>query len=131
MNTRTLSNTLIRGENASWITLAKIGMLYEISAVVVVGAGVAPCAIRLSAGCGRPSRSRSAGMIGTPGGTPAPEQSLGLDGIVSAVAPWVAPQQTPPSEHQTPKYAVPADRFQRIARARRLVLAASRDRRRD
>ncbi len=31
------SNTLISGENASWITLARIGMLYGLSAVVVMG----------------------------------------------------------------------------------------------
>src|SRR5882672_9955125 len=58
------------------------------------------------------------------------EHSLGLHGIVSAVAPWVAPQQAPRREHRAPKYAVLPNRFDRIARARRLVLAASGDRRR-
>ena len=59
------------------------------------------------------------------------EHSLGLHGIVSAVAPRVAPEQAPRREHRAPKYAVLADRFDRVARARRLVLAAPRNRRRD
>src|SRR5438445_13883749 len=55
-----------------------------------------------------------------------PEHSLGLDRIVSAVAPWVAPEQAPSRENKAPKYAVPPDRFRRIPRAGRLVLAAPR-----
>ncbi len=60
-----------------------------------------------------------------------PEHSLGLDRIVSAVTPGVAPQQAPPREHQAPKYAVLPHRVDRVSGARRLVLAAPRDRRRD
>src|SRR5262245_1438524 len=56
------------------------------------------------------------------------EHSLGLYGIVSAVAPWIAPEQTPPREHSAPKYAVLPDRFDCIPRARRLVLATAGDR---
>ena len=77
-------------------------------------AGRAPVPRRLARRCG-------AGL----------EHSLGLHRIVSAVAPWVAPQQAPPREHQAPKYAVLPDRLDRVARARGLVLAAARDRRRD
>src|SRR4051794_18887379 len=47
------------------------------------------------------------------------------------MAPRIAPQQAPPREHQAPKYAVLADRVDRVARARRLVLAAPWQRRRD
>src|SRR5271154_2219432 len=60
-----------------------------------------------------------------------PEHCLGLDRIVSAVAPGVAPEQAPPGEHQAPKYAVPPDRLGRIPRAGRLVLTTPRNRRRD
>src|SRR5271166_5170970 len=70
--------------------------------------------------------ARSAASIGT-----GPENSLGLRRIVSPVAPRVAPQQPPPCEHQAPKYAELPDRLHRIARARGLVLAASRQQRRD
>ncbi len=60
-----------------------------------------------------------------------PEHPLGLHRIVPAVAPRVAPEQPPHREHQAPKYAVLPDRIDRIARARRLVLAAPRHRRRE
>src|SRR5436305_14845462 len=58
----------------------------------------------------------------------AAEHPLGLDRIVSAVAPWVAPEQAPSREDESPKYAVPSDRLDRVSRARRLVLAPARDR---
>ena len=74
----------------------------------------------------RPPRARSSA-----GAVAGREHSLGLHRIVSAVAPRVAPEQAPRREHRAPKYAVLPDRFDRIARARRLVLAAPRDRRRD
>src|ERR1700691_790189 len=74
--------------------------------------------------------SCSAVMIGATGGTVHSENSLGLNWIVSAVAPRVAPQQAPPRQHHAPKYAVLADRLDRIARARGVVLAALRYRRR-
>src|SRR5207253_1001316 len=77
-----------------------------------------------SAGC--PPEAHSAAVFG-----PDPEHSLGLDRIVSAVTPRVAPEKAPPREHQAPKYAVPPDRFDGVARARRLVLAAPWDRRGD
>src|SRR5689334_22107287 len=70
--------------------------------------------------------ARSAATIGARS-----EHSLGLDRIVSAIAPRIAPKQAPPRKHQAPKYAVPLDRLDRVAGARRLVLAAPRDRRRD
>src|ERR1700726_1825670 len=57
-----------------------------------------------------------------------PEHVLRLHRIVSAVAPRVAPEQAPPRENQALKYAVLPDRLDRVARARRLVLAAPRDR---
>ena len=71
---------------------------------------------RLRAACPAPAQP--------PGSGPHPEHSLGLHRIVSAVAPRIAPEQTPPREHQAPKYAVLPDRLHRVARARRLVLAA-------
>src|SRR3989442_15398330 len=59
-----------------------------------------------------------------------PEHPLGLHGIVSAVAPRVAPEQAPRGENEAAPYAVGTDRFHRIARAGWLVLAAPRKRRR-
>ena len=83
------------------------------------------------AGAGRDCGGDAAARINVPRRGTGPEHSLGLDRIVSAVAPRVAPQQAPPREHQAPKYAVLPHRFDRVARARGLVLAAPRDRRRD
>src|ERR1035438_8939172 len=60
-----------------------------------------------------------------------PEDSLGLDGIVTAVAPRVAPEQPPPGEHHALKYAVLPDRVYGVVRAGGLILAAPGNGRRD
>ena len=59
------------------------------------------------------------------------EHSLCPHWIVPAVAPRVAPEHAPHREHDAPKYAVRPDRVDRVARAGRLVLASSGQRRRD
>src|SRR6516165_5256717 len=60
-----------------------------------------------------------------------PEHSLGLDRIVSAIAPGIAPEQTPPRENHALKDAVLRDGFRCVTGARGLVLAPPRQRRRD
>src|ERR1019366_8613523 len=81
---------------------------------------------RLGSGIRRGASFRSGALVGA-----GPEESLGLNGIVSPVAPRVAPQQAPPREDRAPKYAVLPYRVDRIARAGRLVLAAPGNRRGD
>src|SRR5207244_1949102 len=124
MNTMTDSNALMSGENASSMALvARIGMR-------AVGRAVRRAAVKNVGGrsrlddyrCGR--ASRLAALL-------APEHPLRLDRIVSAVAPRIAPQQPPPGQHETAQKAIPPDRLDGVARARRLVLAAPRKRRRD
>src|SRR5450756_549552 len=121
MNTMIDSNRLIRGENASWMMLAKMGMRsgcsWRSSWLGLLRVVYARC------GGGSPD-ARSAGGVGAD-----PEDSLSLHGIVPAVAPRVASEQAPPGEHQASKYAVPADRLNRIARAGRLIPAAPGNRR--
>src|SRR3954454_5859584 len=59
------------------------------------------------------------------------EQALGLDGVESAVAPRVAAQDPPPGQDDSTQYAVALDGLDGVGRARGLVLAARRQRRRD
>src|SRR6185437_2561666 len=132
MNTMIDSKKLIRGENASSMKLvAKIGMgaigWLALSARCDLARRRVAHGRHEPAGAGR----RRPRLRSCPAALSACEHSLGLDRIVSAVAPWVAPEQAPHCEHRAPKYAVLPDRLDRIARAGRLVLAAARDRRRD
>src|SRR4051812_47103 len=56
------------------------------------------------------------------------EQSLALNRVVAAVAPRVAAQDPPTGEHRATDHAVRADGLDRVRRARRMVLAALRQR---
>ena len=124
------SNRLIRGENASSMMLAKMGMRYGEVGAVWEWCRCLPGLVRCRAPSARlgscSTRIRSAAGARTDF-----EHSLGLHWIVPAVAPRVAPEHAPHREHDAPEYAVGADRVDRIARARRLVLAAPGQRRRD
>src|ERR1700730_10540101 len=88
MNTMIDSNSVIRGENAFSMTLARIGMR--------CGGSVVGC--YSSVGCGT-----AAGAPAGAGEVPDPNHSLGLHRIVTAVATGVAPQQSPTRENQAPK----------------------------
>ena len=59
------------------------------------------------------------------------EQRLGRDRVVAPVAPRVAAQQPPAREHEAAPRAVVAHGLDRVVRARRQVLAAARQQRRD
>src|SRR3954454_24200781 len=92
MNTMIASKKLISGENASWMTLARIGMLVVSSL----------CGGRdARAATGSPprwwiralARSRCVAVGGA-------EHPLGVHRIVSAVAPRVAPQHPPRGQHE-------------------------------
>src|SRR3954451_5619871 len=58
------------------------------------------------------------------------EEPLALDRVVPAVAPGIASQQAPSGEHRAAHQAIRADGFDRVRRARRMVLAALRQKRR-
>src|SRR3954447_14997078 len=57
------------------------------------------------------------------------EEPLTFDRVVPAVAPGIASQQPPAGEHCAADHAVGANRFDRVRRARRMVLAAIRQKR--
>ena len=59
------------------------------------------------------------------------EQRLGRDRVVAPVAPRVAAQQPPARQHEAAQRAVVAHGLDRVVRARRQVLAAPRQQRRD
>src|SRR5437868_3069260 len=124
MNTMIDSNSLMRGEKASSMTLlARIGMRS-------VALGFWSCS-RYCMGwllnAWRSSRRARSGLARAPG----TEQLLGYHRIVSAVAEGIAPEQAPGGKHEAPRNPKRADRLEGVAGARRLVLAAARDRRRD
>src|ERR1700677_2487582 len=129
MNTMMHSNRLISGENACSMMFAEMGIRFVDQALCTrwlrwvwrAAVGRVETAVRLPAlGAMRPFDPRTN-----------LEYTLILHWIVSAVAPRVAPEQPPQGEHRAAKYAVLPDRIDRVVRARRLVLAAPRQDRRE